>query len=58
MRPEMFMTTSGGYLLSGIYVGMVPCKYPFSVASTTAAADDDDDDSNNSHEQQVMDEDK
>lgn len=31
LRPEMFMTTSGGYILSGIYVGMVPCKYPFSV---------------------------
>ena len=22
MRPEMFMTTSGGYILSGIYVGL------------------------------------
>lgn len=24
MRPDMFMSTSGGYLLTGIYVGMVP----------------------------------
>eukprot|EP01039_Chlorochromonas_danica_P002810 gene2810-3064_t len=24
VRPDMFMSTSGGYLLSGIYVGMVP----------------------------------
>jgi tRNA (adenine58-N1)-methyltransferase non-catalytic subunit len=29
MRPEMFMTTNGGFILSGIYVGMVPCVYPF-----------------------------
>jgi hypothetical protein len=23
VRPDMFMSTSGGYILSGIYVGMV-----------------------------------
>lgn len=30
MRPDMFMTTNGGFILSGIYIGMVPCEYPFS----------------------------
>lgn len=24
----MYMPTSGGYLLSGIYVGTVPCPFP------------------------------
>jgi hypothetical protein len=24
----MFISTSGGYLLSGIYVGTVPCSFP------------------------------
>jgi len=28
MRPDMFMTTHGGFILTGIYVGMVPCEYP------------------------------
>lgn len=26
-RPVMFTNTSGGYILSGIYVGNVPCNY-------------------------------
>ena len=33
-RPEMFMSTSGGFLLTGIYIGMVPCAYPFSGAQS------------------------
>ncbi len=33
MRPDMFMTTNGGFILSGIYIGMVPCEYPFAVSS-------------------------
>ena len=28
VRPDMFISTSGGYLLSGIYVGTVPCSFP------------------------------
>ena len=28
-RPDMFMSTSGGFILTGIYVGMVPCVYPY-----------------------------
>lgn len=30
-RPDMFMSSSGGYFLSGIYVGSVPCPYPLPV---------------------------
>jgi len=29
-RPEMFMSTSGGFLLTGIYIGTIPGTYPFS----------------------------
>lgn len=29
VRPDMFMSTSGGFILTGVYVGMVPCNYPF-----------------------------
>jgi hypothetical protein len=32
VRPDMFMSTSGGFLLTGVYVGMVPCAYPFAPA--------------------------
>lgn len=34
MRPDMFMTTNGGFILSGIYIGMVPCEYPFASSET------------------------
>jgi hypothetical protein len=29
VRPDMFMSTSGGFILSGIYVGQVPCTYVY-----------------------------
>jgi hypothetical protein len=29
VRPDMFMSTSGGFILSGIYVGQVPCAYVY-----------------------------
>lgn len=34
IRPDMFMASTGGFILSGIYVGMVPCSYPCSVAGS------------------------
>ena len=30
VRPDMYMSTTGGYILSGIYVGQVPCSYAYS----------------------------
>ena len=35
-RPDMFMSTSGGFMLTGIYVGMVPCAYPFDTSNSSS----------------------
>lgn len=39
-RPEMYMPTSGGYVLSGIYVGTVPCPFPRPLTSSGKAEED------------------
>ena len=41
VRPEMYMPTSGGYLLSGIYVGTVPGPFPRPVHSNSNARNDE-----------------
>ncbi|KAJ1402078.1 hypothetical protein B484DRAFT_338759 [Ochromonadaceae sp. CCMP2298] len=29
VRPDMYMSTSGGFILTGVYVGVVPSLWPF-----------------------------
>lgn len=38
MRPDMFMSTSGGYLLCGIYVGMVPRPFLGEPSSSSSSS--------------------
>ena len=40
VRPDMFMSTTGGFILSGIYVGQVPCAYVYGNSTSGTAAVD------------------